>query len=133
MKNNKLIISLLISYFLFPVSCTKQEMLVATGEVKNILPTTVEITGLILSAGDGIKKYGHCYAKTPNPTISDSKTEFTVTIGIGEFTSYLQDLEPGTKYYAKAYLTRDNIIVYGNEINFTTGTGTVLSPVTLPD
>jgi len=95
-------------------------MKVTTGEASNILSTTAEITGYIISAGEGIKIYGHCYAKTPNPTILDTRTEFSVTIGLGSYTSFLQGLEPGTKYYTKAYLNCNNKTVYGIEINFTT-------------
>ena len=32
----------------------------------------------------------------------------------------MQNLEPGTQYYVKSYISRDNITEYGAEINFTT-------------
>lgn len=96
------------------------DLKVETGEVSDILPTTARITGYILSGGDGIKKYGHCFAKNPDPQISGTKTEFTMTIGSGRYTSFLQNLEPGTQYYVKSYISRDNITEYGAEINFTT-------------
>ena len=95
-------------------------MQVATGSVSDVLHTTAKITGYIISAGNGIKQYGHCYSKTPSPTISDDRTEFGVAIGLGAFTSFLQGLEPGTKYYARAYVSRNDYTVYGVEINFTT-------------
>jgi len=120
MKNSKLLLCFLLSCFLSLLMCKTEEMQVATGEVSDIFPTTVKITGYIISAGDGIRKYGHCYAKTPDPTILDTKTEYGVTLGIGIYTSFLQGLEPGTKYYARAYISRNNITVYGKEINFTT-------------
>jgi hypothetical protein len=96
------------------------DLKVETGEVTDILPTTARITGYILSGGDGIKKYGHCYGKIPDPKISGTKTQFTLTIGTGRYTSFLQNLEPGTQYYVKSYISRDNITEYGAEINFTT-------------
>ena len=95
-------------------------MQIATGNVSNVLSTTANISGYINSAGEGIKKYGHCCAKTPNPTILDLKTEFGTTIGIGEFTSFLFGLEPGIKYYARAYVSSGTKVMYGNEISFTT-------------
>jgi hypothetical protein len=95
-------------------------MLVETGEVSDIFSTSAKIKGEILSAGDFVKQYGHCFAKTPMPTISDSKTEFSAAIGTGSFTSFLQDLDPGTKYYVRAYSNCNNNTVYGKEINFTT-------------
>lgn len=125
MKNNKLFLYFLLSCFLFLSTCEKGDIQVATGEVSNILPTTAKITGQILSVGRGITNYGHCYDKTPNPTIANARTEFYVAIGVGSYTSFLQGLEPGTKYYIKAYVSRDNKIVYGSEISFTTAsTGT---------
>ncbi len=120
MKRNKLYLYFLLLFFMFLITCKKENIKVETGEVSGILATTAKITGYIIGTGDGIKYYGHCYSKTPNPTILDSKTEFAMAIGLGVYTSFLQDLEPGVKYYAKAYLLRDNVAIYGNEINFTT-------------
>ena len=120
MKNSRLSTYLLLSILFLLQTCEMNDLKVETGEVSDILPTTARITGYILSAGDGIKKYGHCYAKNPDPQISGTKTEFAMTIGSGRYTSFLQDLEPGTKYYVKSYINRDNITEYGAEINFTT-------------
>jgi hypothetical protein len=106
--------------FLVLSACRKRDMQVATGEVSDVLYTTAKITGQLISTGDGIKQYGHCYSKDPGPTISDTKTDFGVAIGLGAFTSFLQGLEPGTEYYAKAYVSRGNTTVYGQEISFTT-------------
>lgn len=120
MKNNKLFLCFLLPCFLFLSACEEGDIQVATGEVTDILPSTANITGHILSVGRGITHYGHCYAKTSNPTISDLRTEFYVAIGVGNYTSFLQYLEPGTKYYIKAYVGRSDLVVYGSEISFTT-------------
>ena len=120
MKHNKLILYILLSGFLIMYGCEKEDIQVATGEVSEILPTTAKITGQILSVGRGVTNYGHCYARTPNPTIASTRTEFYVAIGIGTYTSFLQSLEPGTKYYIKAYVSRGDLTVYGSEVSFTT-------------
>ena len=120
MKNIILLTFILLSLGLLFPGCEVNDFKVETGEVTDILPTTARITGYILSAGDGIKKYGHCYSKTPDPQISGTKTEFTMTIGTGRYTSFLQNLEPGTQYFVKSYISRDNITEYGAEIHFTT-------------
>lgn len=120
MKNNKIFLYFLFPWFLFLAACEKGDIEVATGEASDILPTTAKITGHILSVGRGITHYGHCYAKTSNPTISDLRTEFYVAIGVGNYTSFLQYLEPGTKYYLRAYASRYDLVVYGSEISFTT-------------
>ena len=117
-NRKKVIFFLLLSLILS--GCEKGEILVETGDVSDILTTTATVTGNILSIGDGIKQYGHCYATTPNPVVSGSKTEYHATIGTGTYTSFLQGLEPGTKYYVRAYGSRENVAVYGREISFTT-------------
>ena len=120
MKISRLFLFCLLPGLLFLTTCSEPDMEVYTGEVSDILPTTVKITGRILSAGDGIKQYGHCYSKTPDPAIFNDRTEYGVAIGAGSYTSILTSLEPGTKYYAKAYISCDNITIYGNEVSFTT-------------
>lgn len=116
----KLSLSFFVMCFLLQTGCEKETMQIVTGNVSNVLSTTANISGFISSAGEGIKKYGHCCAKSPNPTILDIKTEFGTTIGTGEFTSFLYGLEPGLKYYARAYVSSGSKVRYGNEISFTT-------------
>lgn len=120
MKNSRLSAYLFLFFLFFLQSCEINDLKVETGEVTDILTTTARVTGYILSAGDGIKTYGHCYSKTPDPQFSGTKTESNMTIGSGRYTSFLQNLEPGTKYYVKSYISRDNITEYGAEINFST-------------
>ena len=95
-------------------------MLISTGEVSDVLTTSAVIKGYIVSEGEGLKQYGHCYSKTPDPTILDNKTVSGSTIGLGTFTSLIINLEPGTKYYVRAYLSNNSKTIYGNEITFIT-------------
>jgi len=121
MKNKKLFRNLLLSCFLIlPLSCEENVMKVETGEVSHILTTTAEVTGRIISTGEGVKLYGHCFDKDPGVTTLDSKTEFGMAIGVGTYTSFLHSLEPGTKYYVRAYMNCGTTTVYGDEISFTT-------------
>ena len=120
MKNNKTRICFILPLLILLSACEKGEILVETGDVSDVFTTTATVTGNILSIGDGIKQYGHCYSTSPGPTVSGLKTEYHVTIGTGTYTSHLQDLEPATKYYVRAYGSRDEITVYGSEISFTT-------------
>jgi len=93
---------------------------VETGNITNVYSSTADIAGRILSVGDGIKQYGHCYSQVPGPTVSDDRTVFSVAIGLGAYSSHLVNLEPGTKYYVKAYAADGSAVVYGKELNFTT-------------
>jgi uncharacterized protein (TIGR02145 family) len=122
MNVNKLLSLSVISGSLLLTSCKEptKEMLVTTGTVSNILINTADVTGKILDLGEGVTGYGHCYAKTPNTTVAETKTEIGNSAVVGGFTSNLKALEPGTKYYVKAYCSRGKVTVYGDEINFTT-------------
>jgi uncharacterized delta-60 repeat protein len=40
--------------------------------------------------------------------------------GIGEFSATLENLKPGTFFYARAYAVRDGIAYYGNQVTFRT-------------
>jgi uncharacterized protein (TIGR02145 family) len=121
MKTNKLILLTLLAGSIFLLTCKKVEklMLVKTGTISNILITTADISGTVLDLGDGATQHGHCYATSPNPNVSGTKTELG-TPALGGFTSALTGLTSGTKYYIKAYLSRGKDVVYGDEINFTT-------------
>lgn len=120
MKSDKLFFFCISVCLLFHTGCSREIMQVQTGTVSEVLTTTVYISGYLNSAGEGIKKYGHCISLNPDPVISDYKTEFCSTIGTGEFTSILYNLNPETKYYARAYISSGNTLVYGSEITFTT-------------
>lgn len=119
MKTNKILICISVC-LIIQAGCEREIMQVQTGNVSKIQSTTVYISGYLNSAGEGIKKYGHCLSVNPGPTLSGIKTEFCSTIGTGEFTSVLYNLEPETKYYARAYITLGIDVVYGSEISFTT-------------
>jgi uncharacterized protein (TIGR02145 family) len=115
-------------------SCKKAEkqMVVQTGTASNIMVTTADVSGNIVDLGDGdIIQHGHCYSVSPGPTLSNSKTEKNAPLGIGDFTSNLINLEAGTTYYVKAYLRTENEIVYGNEINFKTSAGFLVTTAAL--
>jgi hypothetical protein len=126
MKTNKLILLFIVLGILLLQTCKKveKEMLVSTGTVSNILTTTADVSGKILDLGQGATQYGHCYSKTSNPTIADATKDHS-SPRLGDFTSTLEGLDPGTKYYVKAYLSRGKDVVYGNEISFTTAAATL--------
>lgn len=119
-QHYNLTLALLATLGLFMHSCTGGYAQVETGEITAVRATTADITGHILSVGDGIKSYGHCYSQSGTPTISDDRTVFTVTIGVGSYSSHIINLLPGTTYHARAYAVSGNFTVYGKEVSFTT-------------
>lgn len=61
---------------------------------------------------------GVCWDKNPNPTIYDTHSENGNNIG--DFTSNITDLEEGTTYYVRAYVTTNEGTIYGEERSFRT-------------
>jgi hypothetical protein len=133
MKINKLILFFLISGVLGLQTCKKveKEMLVSTGTVSNILSKSADISGEILDLGEGATQYGHCYSTSPGPTVSGLKKEYSSPT-LKVYTSNITGLTGGTKYYIRAYLSRGNDVVYGEEIDFTTASA-ALPEVTTGD
>jgi len=103
-----------LSFTTLPVLAT-----VTTVEATDVEGTTA-VSGGEVSAdgGSAVTAYGVCYGTSPNPTISDQKTEDGS--GLGEFVSELSGMRGLTVYYARAYATNGAGTAYGNEITFTT-------------
>jgi len=75
--------------------------------------------GEITSDGGGaITARGVCWGTTSNPTIALT-TKTSNGTGVGSFVSSLSALNPGTKYYIRAYATNSAGTAYGNEVSFT--------------
>jgi hypothetical protein len=74
--------------------------------ISDIKSTTATAEAKIekLGSNSQVIKYGHCWATTENPTINNSKVEFTNNIGLANFSSNLTGLSPNTTYYVRAYM-----------------------------
>ena len=69
--------------------------------------------------GSVVTMRGIVWSTASNPTIAlSTKTENGK--GTGNFQSSITGLQPGTKYYVRAYATNGAGTAYGNEISFTT-------------
>lgn len=87
------------------------------------------LTGTIIDKSeDKIVKYGHCWSKSENPTLENSKfTEFTnLNLGI-EFTSYLFDIELNELYYYRTYCITENDTFYFDRKSFLIGQNDLLN------
>jgi uncharacterized protein (TIGR02145 family) len=89
-------------------------------------PTSIGIDSVVIGGdilndgGSSIVLRGVCYSTTPSPNMGNPRTE--EGSGIGSFTSTLRNLSPSTTYYARSYAKNSNgVVVYGNEVIFTTG------------
>jgi len=75
--------------------------------------------GKITSDGDlNITARGICWSKSNNPTLSDDHTDDGT--GSGSFTSKIENLNPDTKYYVRAYATNWLGTAYGQNEEFMT-------------
>jgi uncharacterized protein (TIGR02145 family) len=89
-------------------------------------PTSVGLDSALISGnitndgGSAILLRGVCYSTSPNPNMGNSRTEDGS--GIGSFNTVLRGLASSTTYYARSYAKNTNgVVVYGNEVSFTTG------------
>jgi uncharacterized protein (TIGR02145 family) len=96
------------------------EVAILTTIIQLINYTTVESGGIMTSDGGGnITEMGICWGTTVNPTLNDSKMSYS-PVGFGNFLMFINNLQPSTKYYVRAYAINAVGIGYGNELNFTT-------------
>ena len=97
---------------------------VLTTSPVNSVTADAAISGgnITYDGGGAITEKGVCWSTTSNPTIENSKT--ANGSGTGEFTSNITGLTAGTLYYVRAYATNITGTTYGDELSFTTLTGT---------
>jgi len=90
-----------------------------TINVSNISGTSAQCGGVIISdGGTSLNACGVCWSTDQSPTILDPKT--INDIEGNSFISKINDLNPGTTYYVRAYATNTFGTGYGNTISFTT-------------
>ena len=97
---------------------------VTTASITNITTTTATGGGNVTNNGGAlVTERGVCWGTTPTPTISNSHT--SNGSGNGSFTSNLTGLSPATNYYVRAYATNTAGTTYGNQVQFTSGAGSM--------
>ena len=101
-----------------PEPNTPGSVKVTTSSVSNITETSAKCGGTVTASGYSVGACGLCYSELPNPTINSYITSDQV--GTGTFTSTMSGLEPGTKYYVRAYATTSSGTLYGEQKEFTT-------------
>jgi len=93
---------------------------ITTSSPTSIGTDSVVIGGNITNdGGSSIVLRGVCYSTSPNPNMGNQRTEDGS--GIGSFNAVLRGLISSTTYYARSYAKNSNgVVVYGNEVSFTT-------------
>jgi hypothetical protein len=93
--------------------------------------TTANVTGItavsamgagdisVKISGEGVLRRGVCWSTSPNPTVEDEAEGQNG--GTGAFSQIITGLTGNTTYYLRAYgSTASEVIVYGNQVSFTT-------------
>jgi uncharacterized protein (TIGR02145 family) len=110
------------SLMLVLMACEKpeREIIVETGSVQTIGPTSVTVTGNIIDMGEGITSYGHMASTNESYTANNSRSVINNPTNAGPYTSTVTGLAPNANYYVRAYATGSNGTVYGKSKSFTT-------------
>jgi Big-like domain-containing protein/cadherin-like protein/type IX secretion system substrate protein/centrosomal CEP192-like protein/peptidase C39-like protein len=107
---------------------------VTTSEITEITEYSASGGGVVLHDGNNtVNMRGICWNETGNPVLDMDM--FTVDgEGLGEFTSEMQTLMPGTTYYVRAYAANYYGCGYGEQVTFmTAGPLMIVSVESLPD
>lgn len=97
----------------------KDTPIVTVSEINSIESYSAVGSGKVVSGcGADVTEWGLCWNTTPNPTINNY--HLSNGLGMGDFTLTMTGLEPGMKYYVRAYAVNRNGIGYSNEVSFTT-------------
>ena len=92
---------------------------VTTIAISSIGSNDATASGNITSLGiPSASKHGVCWNISSNPTTSDTCTQLGRVQASGSFTSLITGLDPGTKYYVRAYATNSIGTTYGSQVSF---------------
>lgn len=92
---------------------------VTTKSASAIKPYSAVLGGIVTDDGGApVLARGLCWSVSPNPTVSNFKSNNGS--GNGSFESEITGLNPDTKYYVRAYATNRAGTSYGNEVSFIT-------------
>ena len=94
-------------------------MTVTTKSVAEITANSAKCGGKVTLTGNAeVGVCGVCWSESPSPTINDFFT--TDIVGAGEYISTMNSLKQNTKYFVRAYATLNSVVMYGEEMDFTT-------------
>ena len=95
------------------------EATVITREAKDIIYNRAVCTGEVTDdGGSEVSERGICWSTNTNPVIDDNKK--ISGAGTGSFEVNIEELEPNTDYYFRAYAVNGKSISYGETKNFKT-------------
>lgn len=93
---------------------------VSTSNVTKISNTYAESNYQLISNNDTTIRAGLCWSIYPNPTVNDNIMLSPLSMGGSMFIWQMNDLQPNTTYYVRAFATNRTGTGYGNIETFTT-------------
>jgi peptidoglycan/xylan/chitin deacetylase (PgdA/CDA1 family) len=94
---------------------------VATSEVTDITSSSATSGGNVADdGGSPVTARGIVWSTSENPAVDNNEGITADGEGTGEFTSSLNELSPGARYYVRAYATNAEGTGYGSQVEFTT-------------
>ena len=111
-------------YYGFSIRPVNGAQKLTTPTVQTIAATQIKDNSALLGgkvSRDGgalVTEYGVVYSTEKTPTTDDNK--ITSNSGIGQFYITLENLQPHTTYYARAFASNSHGTAYGTEVSFTT-------------
>ena len=100
---------------------------VITDEPTDITASSAMVGGMVtVPEGGHVFLCGVCWGKEPKPDIDGD--HLPVDLDTGSFSITLEDLDPNTIYYVRAYMVSDLGLIYGNELSFSTLSGDINVP-----
>ncbi|HUX97620.1 MAG TPA: FISUMP domain-containing protein [Bacteroidales bacterium] len=117
-------LGLIVMCLIVMITCIKVEkvVMVSTGNVNNVQANTATAEGTVVDIGEGITQHGHIYGPNPGVTMGggNGETRLGAKSSTGSFSSELSNLNAGTTYYIRAYVTGNGGTKLGKEISFKT-------------
>jgi hypothetical protein len=108
----------------FTTAAPSVPVLNTTG-VENLTDISANCGADIMSdGGSPVTDRGICWSTTSGPTIA-LPTKFSNGTGMGFFIGLMTGLTPSTTYYVRSYATNSVGTAYGNEVTFTTTSGSL--------
>ena len=111
-------------YYGFSIRPVNGAQKLTTPTVQTIAATQIKDNSALLGgkvSRDGgalVTEYGVVYSTEKTPTTDDNK--ITSNSGIGQFYITLENLQPHTTYYARAFASNSQGTAYGTEVSFAT-------------
>lgn len=104
---------------------------ISTLPVTDITTNSAKSGGIITdNGGSEIAVRGICWSSEENPTFESNEGRTSDGMGIGEFSSKLEDLLPDITYYVRAYAINSDGTAYGGQEEFVIEIGEVYNPAT---